>query len=184
MEKLLRLDGSYGGLYTFGYRKDWVEAASLDLDCRILRSLDYFSLRMIRKLAIAEYKPLTLEANESSPSHFLRDMKDLSTLTLTQYNKLPFILALDPDHNHSKRLLCPKLEELVLYVENQDAFNIPELIHMAKERASRGVKLSSITIIGLGELVSGKEVFKLRDHVARVDYRVEEEPPEWDDIAN
>jgi hypothetical protein len=184
MEKSLRLDRPCGGLYMFGYWKDWVEATSLDLDRQILQSLDYFSLHMIRKLAIAEYRPLTVEVNEYSLYHILRDMKDLRTLTLTQCNNLPFILALDPEQNHSKRHLCPKLEELVLYVESQNAFNIPELIRMAKERASRGVKLSSITIIGLGELVSGKEVFKLREHVARVDYRVEEEPPEWDDIAN
>jgi hypothetical protein len=91
---------------------------------------------------------------------------------------------LDPDQTPSKPVPCPKLEELVLYVESRDAFNIPELMSMAKERASRGAKLSSITIVGLGELVSGKEVFKLREHVAHVDYRVEEEPPEWDDITN
>ena len=184
MEKSLRLDGPCGRLYMFGYWKGRVEESLFNLDRRILRSLDHFSLHMIRKLAIAEYRPPTLEVSESSPHHILRDMKDLRTLTLSQCNNLPFILALDPDQNHSKRLLCPKLEELVLYVESQNAFNIPELMRMAKERASRGVKLSSIAIIGLGELVSGKEVFKLREHVTRVDYRVEEEPPEWDDIAD
>jgi hypothetical protein len=41
-----------------------------------------------------------------------------------------------------------------------------------------------ITIVGLGELAPGKEVFKLREHVARVEYKFEGEPPKWDDIAN
>jgi hypothetical protein len=91
---------------------------------------------------------------------------------------------LNPDQTPLNPVPCPKLEELVLYVESRDTFNIPELMSMAKERASRGAKLSSITIVGLGELVPGKEVFKLRAHVAHVDYRVGEEPPNWDDADN
>ena len=76
------------------------------------------------------------------------------------------------------------MEELVLYVETRNAFNIPELINMAKERALKGAKLRSVTIVGLDELVSGKEVFKLREHVEHVEYRFEEEAPEWDVITN
>ena len=34
--------------------------------------------------------------------------------------------------------------------------------------------------VGLDELVPGKEVFKLREHVARVEYRVDDVPPHWD----
>jgi hypothetical protein len=104
--------------------------------------------------------------------------------SVTQCNNLPFILTLNPDENPANRLLCPKLEELVLYVEARSAFNIPDLMHMAKERALKGAKLPSITIVGLGELVPGKEVFKLREHVARVEYRVGEVPPKWDDTGN
>jgi hypothetical protein len=185
-EKYVRLTGPSGGLHIFGHWEDDVEATPPPvLDRQILRSLDYFSLHMTRRLAIGKYKPPILSrVNKSSPYYILCDMKDLLTLTLTRCNNLPFILALDPDQNRSKHLLCPKLEELVLFVEDQNAFNIPELVHMAKGRASKDAKLSSITIVGLGELVSGKEVFKLRKYVTRVDYRVEEEPPEWDDIAN
>jgi len=51
---------------------------------------------------------------------------------------------------------------------------------MTKERASAGKKLSSITIVGLGELVPGENVFKLKEYVKRVYYRVEEKPPRWD----
>ena len=51
---------------------------------------------------------------------------------------------------------------------------------MAEERASRDAKLSSVTIVGLGELVPGKEAFKLRKYVGRVDYRVDDAPPDWD----
>ena len=185
-EKYVRLAGPSGGLYIFGRWEDNVEATPPPiLDRRILRSLDYFPLNMTRRLAIRKYEPPPHgPVNKSSPFHIFYQMVNLRTLTLTRCNTLSFIIALDPDQNHSKRLLCPKLEELVLFVESQDAFNIPELMRMAMGRASRDAKLSSITIIGLGELASRKEVFKLREHVTRVDYRVEEEPPEWDDIAN
>jgi len=178
-EKFVHLIGPSGGLYIFGYPVEMTP--SLDLDRRILHSLNYFSLHMTRSLAITEYEPSTLtEINKSPPYHILLHMSDLHTLTLTRCNNLPFILALNPDYNPSKLVPCPNLEELVLYVETRNEFNIPELMNMAKERASKGAKLRSVTIVGLGELVPGKEVFKLRKHVAHVEYRFEENPPKWD----
>ena len=104
-------------------------------------------------------------------------MKGLRTLTLIQCNNLPFILALNPGQNPSNHALCPELQEIVLYVEERESFNISELMAMAKERASRGAEILSITIVGLGELVPGREVFKLREYVANVDYKVGENPP-------
>jgi len=56
-------------------------------------------------------------------------------------------------------------------------FYITDMLSMAKERARRGAKLSSIAV-GLGELASG-EVFNLREHVAHVDYMVDDVEPEW-----
>ena len=70
------------------------------------------------------------------------------------------------------------LEEIIAYIESWDQFHIKHLLSMAKRRDSSGVKLSSITIIGLGELISGKEVFKLREHVTRVDCKVDDAPPD------
>jgi hypothetical protein len=55
----------------------------------------------------------------------------------------------------------------MIYVEPRDTFNVPGLINMVKERASNGARLLSITVIGLGELVPGKEAFKLREYVER-----------------
>ena len=183
MEKFVRLEGPSGELYMFGFHKDWDQAASLVVDRRILRSMDYFVLSRTQSLAVTKYEPPTFsEIDKSPPYHILCRMANLTTLTLTQCNNLPFLLALNPCKNPSKLVLCPKLTDLSLYVETRNAFNIPELMSMAKERASRGAKLGWITIIGLGELVPGKEVFKLREHVSFVDYLVEEEPPEWDFI--
>jgi hypothetical protein len=109
-------------------------------------------------------------------------MTDLRTLTLIRCNNRSFIIALNPAHNPSRLAPCPNLEELVLYVEERNAFSIPDLMSMAKERASEGAKLRSIVIVGLGELLPGRKVFKLREHVAHVEYRFEEKPPGWDSI--
>ena len=81
-------------------------------------------------------------------------------------------------------MLCPNLEELVLYVESQEWFRIKYLLGMTKERASRGVKLSSITIVGLGELAPVEGIFELREHVTRVDYRVDDALPDWDELPS
>jgi len=53
---------------------------------------------------------------------------------------------------------------------------------MAKERASRGVKLSWITIVGLGELMPKDEVFRLKEYVTHVEYKIGEKPPKWDSV--
>jgi len=119
--------------------------------------------------------------DKSAPHNALLRMQDPRTLTLTQCNNLPFILALSPIQNPLQRALCPKLEELILYVKERGSFNIKELMSMAKARASVGKKLPLITIVGVGQLVPEMEVFKLRvkEYVAHVNYRVMEEQPKW-----
>jgi len=181
--KNIRLSGPNGRLYMFGRRKDWEDGTVFPLDRRILRSLSGLDLSRTQRLAVAQYKPpMAGTVDKSAPYHILSCMKDLRTLTLTQCNSLPFILALNPDQNSSKSTLCHKLEELVLYVEGLDSFNIEELMSMAKERASAGMKLSSITVVGLSELMLGNEVLGLREYVTHADYRVGEKPPRWDHV--
>ena len=183
-KKFMRLVGPNGGLYIYGRRDprvSWI--ASLDSDRRILHSLDYFPLHMTQRLAITKLCIPTLlaELDKSPP---LVHMKALRALVLIRCYNLPFILALNPKLNLSKDILCPNLEELVLYVEARDKFYIMDLVGMAKERALRGVKLRLITVVGLDELVSGKEVFRLREYVSHVEYRIEENPPKWDSILD
>jgi hypothetical protein len=186
VEKSAQLTGPSGEIHIFGcWEGEAKMTPSLDLDRQILQSLSYFPLCLTRRLAITKYEPSTVtEINESPPYHVFLCTRALRTLTLIRCNSLPFILALDPGLNPLKLVPCLHLEELVLYVETRNAFNIPELINMAKERALKGAKLRSVTIVGLDELVSGKEVFKLREHVEHVEYRFEEESPEWDAITS
>ena len=183
--KHVRLDGPNGRLYMLGHWADWDwdDDSLFVSDRRILRSLSNFAISGTQRLAVTKYEPPAVVIEKSSPYHILLRMKDLRTLTLTQSNNLPFILALNPDKNPSENTLCPTLEEIVLYVEELESFNIKELMSMAKARASRGTRLSSITIVGLGALLPGEKVFKLKEHVTRVDYRVREKPLKWDSIA-
>ena len=54
---------------------------------------------------------------------------------------------------------------------------------MAKERASRGAKLSVISIINLDNVfVSAEEMDQLREHVSRVEYRVDSIVSAWDTL--
>ena len=109
-------------------------------------------------------------------------MNNLRTLILTKCDNPPFILALNPGENPSKLVLCPNLEELVLYIELQGQSPINYLIGMAKNRASGGAKLSSVTIVGLDELALGRKVSELRKYVTDVKWRADGAPPTWDHI--
>ena len=182
-EKYVKLGGPNGELCMLGHWRDCEENSSFILNHHILQSLTNFDLSGIQRLAIAMYRPPVVgEIDGSAPRHFLLPMEGLRALTLNQCDNLPFIAALDPVQNLSERVLCPKLEELVLYISRMVFFNIKELMSMAKARASRGMKLLSITIVGLGEPLPGEETFKLREYVTRVDYRVGGEQPRWDGV--
>jgi len=109
-------------------------------------------------------------------------MNTLRTLVLAMCDNLHFILALDPQKNRSKLMICPDLGELILYIASQDQFHIGDLLTMTKERALRGAKLRSIRIVGLGGLTPAEGVYSLREHVAHVDYKVGDAPPDWDHV--
>jgi len=181
-EKSLRLSGPSGGLYIYGI---WGAGniSSPSLERRVLRSLDRFNLSQIQKLTITKYTPSPPnEIEESSTFRNLLLMNDLRTLTLIKCNNLSFIHALNPERNKSDTILCPDLQELVLYVKKRDWFYLDELVEMASERDERYTKLSSVTIVSLDEMCSRKDVFKLRKFVSRVEYKLDVVSPEWNRI--
>jgi hypothetical protein len=94
-------------------------------------------------------------------------MNDLRTLFLNESHNLPFFLALNPDEDPSRRVLCPRLENLILYIEELELLCIGEFVSMAKARALNGAKLLSVTVVGENGLVLD-EVFQLREHVGNV----------------
>ena len=91
-----------------------------------------------------------------------------------------------PFHSHleprRKLVQTHVVSERVLYNESPYHFFNEHLVNMAKNRASRGAKLSSISIVGLGGSVPGREMLKLRGHVVYLECRSDDAPPDWDSV--
>jgi len=184
-QRSVRLSGPSGELYMVGR---WTRGGDKPYDGigAFLRSLSRFDISRTQWLTVTLYRfqPSSLPTTGWTIYQTFLSMKDLRTLTLSRCNNLTFILALNPSKNPSKTILCPKLEEIILYIERPDQFHVDELLSMAKERASGGVKLSTITIVSTEALAPTKEVFQLRKHVSRVEYKFDDAPPEWDTLPN
>jgi hypothetical protein len=181
----LRLEGSTGGLHICDlHRVDDATSPSV-VGSRVLHSLDYFDISATRRLTVTQcgISPPP-EIEKSLVFQTLLRMNALHTLTLTDCLNLDFVFALNPGRTPSKAVVCTELEEFVLYIESGDRFCIDELLEMAKERASRGAKLSAITIVCPQEFVPAKEVDKLKDCVSSVGYRLGGTVPEWDYVSN
>ena len=175
----LRLNGPSGGLYVLG---TWTGAATSPpaVHSRILHSLNHLGILVTERFMISAYStPSPLHIQKPPPYRTLLPMNALHTIILINCRNVPFISALDPS-GISRTLVCPKLEELVLYIKKKEWFCINELLKMAEERSSRGVGLSTITIFSSEEFVPAKEVLKLRDLVSCVEYRL----PVWDEIPD
>ena len=147
-----------------------------------MHSLDLPILSTTQRLAVSTYRHPN-QAEGSPIFQRLSSMKALRILILIKCDSPPFLCASNPEENtQSTSVLCPNLEELVLYIEFQDDLRIEHLISMAKNRASAGAMLSSITIVGLDGLTPGMQAPELEEHVTRVMYRVDEVPPAWDHV--
>jgi hypothetical protein len=177
----MRLKGPSGDLYVIG---TWAGSDPVpDFDLRVLRSLKMFPISTAERLAITQYDASAdPKTGESGAYQTLFLMNNLRTLTLTDCLILSFVLALNPSHNASNEVMCPRLEEVILYIQDQDESYIDELLEMAEVRFSRGAKLSMISIVCPWELIPVEKVFDLRKYVSRVEYRLDNELPRWDAI--
>ena len=183
--RFMRLNGPSGELYILGNWTSGSERNNLGTS-QFFRSLDQFDISRSQRLAITlcnYHPPASGSIEKWEVYRTLRSMEDLRTLTLGRCNNLPFILTLDPNENSSKTVLCPKLEDITLYIKKLEQFRNEELLSMARARASRGAKLSAISIICLDDVfVPTKEVFQLREHVSRVEYKFDDALPGWDTL--
>ena len=181
--KFVQLSGPSGSLRVLAAWEDWRTFPSHTIDYQILRSLRRSMLPTVQKLVISKYQyPRPVEAKECPIFPMLSSANNLRTLVLINCNNLPFVLALDPEQNPSNPVICPNMEELVFYIISWDQFSVKRVASMAKNRASRGAKLSSIVFSSLGELAPRKEVSKLREHVTHVVCKFGDAVPAWDDI--
>ena len=185
-QRSVRFNGPSGGLHVFGHWTHGSDQPNVGIT-RFLRSLlDQFDITRNQWLAITlcHYRARATARIETwSVYQTLHSMEDLRTLTLARCINLPFILTLNPQKNSSKIVLCPKLEEITLYIKRLGQFRINELVSMAKERASRDAKLSTITIISLDDAsISPREMSQLREYVSRVEYKFGDAMPTWDTL--
>ena len=182
--RAIQLNGPSGELYIHG---KWVREGARPHTgtTRLLRFLDRFDTSRCTRLGITQYgsrpDPST-SIVKCAAYQLLYPMNNLHTLTLIESNNFPFILTLDPDKNPDKIVLCPKLEEITLYIKPPYKFHVNELLSMAKGRASRDAKLSAITIVSTDSLAPSMEVFELRRHILRVECKFDNVPPAWDTL--
>ena len=142
--------------------------SSITIDSHFFRSISPRILSTTERITIFDYvHPVPVDVEEWPIFKTLLSTNNLHTLGLYRCNDKPFIFALDPGKNSFKIVLCPSLKELIITVASRGL--IDGLVSMAKERASRGAKLSSITIIPATIPVSETEVLELREHVTQVD---------------
>ena len=111
----------------------------------------------------------------------LSSANNLRTLILADCTFSRFTRVLDPSQILFNLLLCPNMENLILYAKSWSLPSVISLISMAKNRASRGAKLSSITIVGLDD-PAPREVLELKEHVTHVEDRVDDGWRAWDDV--
>ena len=176
--KSIRLSGPSGSLRVHVY---WKDSPFYARDHQILRSLSYPMLSTIERLIFSDYKYPTPGRMEECPIfHTFSSASNLRTLTLINGNKQPFILALDPEKKPYNPTVCPNMEDLIIYSAKWPLSDLKLLAQMAKNRALRGAKLSSITIVDLGRNKQRREMVRLRRHAMRVEYRMENEEPNWD----
>ena len=181
---LMQIKGPSGGLHVAADQM-YMHYPPPILDSPILRSLNELPISTTERLMIIHYDgSADPKIEESSAHQTLLLMNSLRTLTLINCTDLSFILALNPIHNTSNVVACPKLVELVLYIQRQQEEScINKLLEMTKERASRGAKLSTIVVVCPQELIRAENILGLRRYVSCVEHRSDDEPPRWDFIS-
>ena len=169
-----RFEGPSGEHRMFGEWRPW-SATATNFGRQVLESLDALSVSAVERLAIERWQFSTSPtAVKISPIYrFFHLMDNLRVLTLTACLNHPFLFALNPKKNASKLVVCPKLKELVVHIEEKEGYFTNRLLAMAKERASRGARLRVVTIIDVDKLLTATQVLELRAYVSRVEYRRE-----------
>ena len=179
-QRSVRFNGPSGDLYIIGNRTGGGAQPHAGTG-RFLESLGRFYNSRNQWLAISlcGYQA-GAPGRVTTYFRMLRSMENLRTLMLSQCHNLLFILILNPSKNTDGFVLCPKLEDIIFYIKHPDQLHLDELLSMAEGRASSGVRLAGITIVSTEALAPIKEVFQLRKHASRVEYKFDNAPPAWD----
>ena len=182
----IQFSGPSGKLRVFWEWKPKEEQPNVgtSLIIQFLSKLDILRTRwlVITRCRYWLYDPA--QTAKSTLYQILHRMEDLRTLIPIGCGDLPFIHTLNPDKNLSKIALCPRLEEIVFYIDRQDPLHVDELVDMTKERALRGAKLPAITVVSVDAVAPKQHVFWLKKHVSRVGYKFDGVDPAWDALLS
>ena len=181
----IQVSGPSGKLRVFGEWKPKEEQPNVGTSL-IIQFLSKLDISRTRWLVITLCRYWLYDPAQITKSTLYRTlrMEDLRTLILIGCEDLPFIHTLNPDKNPSKIVLCPRLEEIVFYIDRQDPSHVDELVDMAKERALRGAKLPAITVVSVDAVAPKQHVFWLKKHVSRVGYKFDGVDPAWDALPS
>ena len=154
----------------------------VSLSVPLLRFFDPPILSTIQRLTVSGYAN---PGTECAVSQTLSSANHLRILILIDCDDQLFTRALDPGQNPSNPVLCPGMEEVILYLRHCSLHGsyFKSLVTMAKNRASRGVSLPSITIVSRDGLPPERWVSGLRKYVTHVVCKIDERrPPAWDHV--
>ena len=182
----MQFSGPSGKLRVFGewdYQEEQPNAGT-SLITQFLSKLDISRTRWLVTTLCRYWLYDHAQITKSTLYQTLHRMEDLRTLILIGYKDPPFIHTLNPDKNPSKIVLCPRLEEIVFYINRQDPLHVDELVDMAKERALRGAKLPAVTVVSVDAVAPKQDVFWLKKHVSRVEYKFDGVDPAWDALPS
>ena len=112
-------------------------ASSRYSERQFFESLGKFDLSKTQRLAVTVYYfPYTSKTSPISQTLLL--MNNLRTLSLNGFDvSTSFICTLNPEQNESHTVVCPELEELVLYIGIRNKTYLRELMNMASAQAKR-----------------------------------------------
>lgn len=175
-KRLIRLSGPSGRLAVSARYSNVSNPRSFfpALNRRTLRSLDPRIHPTAQKLLVSGCENILTATIETCPIFLmLSSMDQVRALVLRECDNEPFIRALDPKRNPSNLLLCPRLNNLMFYVDDRRTFEVePSIADTVKNRDSRGAKLSSVMFLNMGtysfRIQDG--VRQLRKHVGRAEY--------------
>ena len=179
----LQLNGPSGNLsLTINWRNgpSWYKAKTLTF-----RFLDPL-LSTTTRLAVSGYERRVPKPTAECPVfQTLASTSGLRTLVLNDCGGIDvFARALDPQQNPSNLVFCRDMEELIIYTFYWAPLGLDSLVEMAKNRALRGVKLSSITFVDRSGEGKRGMLYKLREHVTHVKYLVTYETHAWDHVPD
>jgi hypothetical protein len=164
----------------------WRGAAPYTVELQSYRFLDPF-ISTTRRLTLSEDRLVEgelIEIEDCPIFQTLSSADSIRTLVLIDCDNHVFARALDPEQNPSNLVPCPNMKELVIYFYYPFLVDFNYLVTVAKNRASKGARFSSVTIVDVNCIGENCDLPILREYVTHVKWILRRSKlPRWDLIA-